>query len=175
MIIDIHGHITPPELFKRLPMPPSLADIDGMLEQKARAGIDLTIVGSPVGVGTMMRLPGMAKMEQTPEQLRGFHDWLSQTVAKHQGRLKAYAYTNPFGGDKMLQDTAKTVKDGGFVGLIVNTSVDGEYLASERAARFSPWRPSSTCPSSSIRRPNPWVARACRTSAWSSKWGGTAT
>ena len=51
MIIDVHGHVTHPELFKRFPMPPALADIEGMLEQKAAHGVELTIVGSPVGSG----------------------------------------------------------------------------------------------------------------------------
>ncbi len=135
-IIDIHGHITPPELFKRLPMPPSLADIDGMIEQKARAGIGLTIVGSPVGVGTMARVPGMANSRQTPDELRRFHDWLAETVAKHPDRLRAYAYADAFGDDAALQETARTAREGGFVGLIVNTSVQGEYLDSERADGF---------------------------------------
>ena len=136
MIIDIHGHITSPTLFKRFPMPPSLADIDGMIEQKLKQGIDLTIVGSPVGEGTMMKVPGLDNYAQTPDQLASFHDWLGDTVAKHPGRLKAYAYTNPFGGDALLQRTAATVRDGGFVGLIVNTSVKGQYLDSEGADSF---------------------------------------
>ena len=59
MIIDIHGHITSPKLFERFPLPPSLADIDGMIGQKLAAGIELTIVGSPVGEGTMMKVPGL--------------------------------------------------------------------------------------------------------------------
>lgn len=136
MIIDIHGHITSPALFRRFPMPPSLADIDGMIEQKARAGIDLTIVGSPVGEGTMMRVPGLDNYAQSPEQLHAFHDWLAEAIVRRPGRLKAYAYTNPFGDDRLLHQTAKTVRDGGFVGLIVNTSVKGEYLDSERAEPF---------------------------------------
>ena len=102
MIVDIHGHITSPKVFAKFPMPPSLADIDGMIAEKSRVGIDLTIVGSPVGEGTMMKVPGLDNYEQTPEQLRGYHDWLAETVAKHAPHLKAYAYTNPFGGDAML-------------------------------------------------------------------------
>ena len=57
MIIDVHGHVTHPELFKRFPMPPALLDIEGMLERKAALGIELTIVGSPVGYGTMTPVP----------------------------------------------------------------------------------------------------------------------
>src|SRR5438034_7257582 len=128
MIIDVHGHITPPELLKKYPMPPALGDIEGMIEQKARVGIDLTIVGSPVGFGTMSRVPGLDNYAQPLDQLKSFHEWLAETVVKHRPRLAAYAYTNPFGGDEMLAQTAAAVRELGFVGLIVNTSVRGEYL-----------------------------------------------
>jgi aminocarboxymuconate-semialdehyde decarboxylase len=136
MIIDIHGHITSPEMLKRYPIPPSLVDIEGMLEKKAEAGIDLTIVGTPVGAGSMIPLPGHDNYAQTSDQLKSYNEWIAQTVAAHPGRLKAYAYTNPFGGEQMLSDAAATARDGGFVGLIVNTSVRGEYLDSERADDF---------------------------------------
>ncbi|MCA1655875.1 MAG: amidohydrolase, partial [Pseudonocardiaceae bacterium] len=58
MITDVHGHVTPPELLKRFPMPPSLGDIDGMVARKAALGIITTVVGSPVGYGTMLPVPG---------------------------------------------------------------------------------------------------------------------
>ncbi len=135
MIIDIHGHITHPELFKRYPMPPALADIEGMLDRKSQAGIGLTIVGSPVGFGTMSKR-GHDNYAQSADELKSFHEWLAETVRKHAPRLAAYAYTNPFGDDRLLDQTAQTVKDGGFVGLIVNTSVGGEYLDSPRADPF---------------------------------------
>jgi aminocarboxymuconate-semialdehyde decarboxylase len=136
VIVDVHGHVTHPELFERFPMPPALADIEGMLEQKAAHGIDLTIVGSPVGFGTMVPVPGLDNYAQPLDQLRSFHDWLAQTVEEHGGRLAAYAYTNPFGGSELLEQTAATVREGGFVGLIVNTSVQGRYLDSEEADEF---------------------------------------
>jgi predicted TIM-barrel fold metal-dependent hydrolase len=136
MIIDVHGHITHPDLFKKFPMPRTLLDIEGMLERKAELGIELTIVGSPVGFGTMSRVPGLDNYAQPLDQLKSFHEWLAETVVKHRPRLAAYAYTNPFGGDELLQQTAQTVREGGFVGLIVNTSVKGEYLDSERADDF---------------------------------------
>ncbi len=135
MIIDVHGHITHPELFKRYPMPPALADIEGMLDRKSAAGIGVTIVGSPVGFGTMSKR-GHDNYAQSIDELRSFHEWLAETVRKHSPRLAAYAYTNPFGGDELLAQTAQTVRDGGFVGLIVNTSVNGEYLDSPRADAF---------------------------------------
>lgn len=136
MIIDVHGHVTHPDLFKRFPMPPALADIEGMLEQKAEHGIELTIVGSPVGFGTMMPVPGLDNYAQPLDRLKSFHGWLADTVEAHAGRLAAYAYTNPFGGRELLDQTAETVREGGFVGLIVNSSVQGRYLDSEEADDF---------------------------------------
>ena len=136
MIVDVHGHVTHPELFKRFPMPPALADIEGMLEQKSEHGIELTIVGSPVGFGTMMPVPGLDNYAQPLDQLKSFHDWLAATVAEHAGRLAAYAYTNPFGDAELLEETARTVEEDGFVGLIVNSSVRGTYLDSEGADDF---------------------------------------
>src|SRR5271168_3291867 len=135
MTIDVHGHITHPELFKRYPMPPALADIEGMLDRKSAAGIELTIVGSPVGFGTMTKR-GHDNYAQSLDELASFHEWLADTVREHAPRLAAYAYTNPFGDEKLLEQTVQTVKDGGFVGLIVNTSVNGEYLDSPRADEF---------------------------------------
>jgi aminocarboxymuconate-semialdehyde decarboxylase len=136
VIVDVHGHITHPELFKRYPMPQALLDIDGMLDRKSDVGIDLTVVGSPVGFGTMTPVPDFDAFTQPLDELEMFHEWLAETVRKHAPRLAAYAFTNPFGGDEMLARTARTVVDGGFVGLIVNTSIHGEYLDSERADDF---------------------------------------
>lgn len=135
MIIDVHGHITHPELFKRYPMPPALADIEGMLDRKSEAGIGTTIVGSPVGFGTMSKR-GHDNYAQGLDELASFHEWLAETVREYSPRLAAYAYTNPFGDEKLLEQTAQTVRGGGFVGLIVNTSVNGEYLDSPRADAF---------------------------------------
>jgi aminocarboxymuconate-semialdehyde decarboxylase len=135
VIIDVHGHITHPELFKRYPMPPALADIEGMLDRKSAAGIGMTVVGSPVGFGTMSKR-GHDNYAQGLDELRSFHEWLAETVREHAPRLAAYAYTNPCGGDELLEQTAQMVSDGGFIGMIVNTSVNGEYLDSERADPF---------------------------------------
>ena len=136
MVVDVHGHVTHPDLFKMLPMPASLADIDGMIASKAEAGIDMTIVGSPVGFGTMVPIPGQDNYAQPLDRLKSFHEWLAETVAAHGDSLRAYAYLNPFGGDEELEQTATTAREDAFVGLIVNTSVKGEYLHSERAGPF---------------------------------------
>jgi aminocarboxymuconate-semialdehyde decarboxylase len=134
--IDVHGHITSPELLSRLPMPPSLGDIDGMIAQKEAAGIAMTIVGSPVGAGTMVPVAGLDNYEQPLDKLEAFHDFVAETVQKHPDSLRAYAYTNPYGGDRLLERTAARLAGDEFVGLIVNSSVRGRYLDEAAADDF---------------------------------------
>ena len=136
MIVDVHAHVAYPELGKRYPIPPNLLDIDGMIERKAAAGIDVTIVGSPTGAETFMAVPGVDPFAQPMEDLARHHEWLAQLVADHGGRLAAYAFVNPFGGSRMLDQVAADVRNGGFVGLIVNTSVEGRYLSDPAADDF---------------------------------------
>jgi aminocarboxymuconate-semialdehyde decarboxylase len=138
VIIDIHGHIAPPPGagFKKYPSPPSLWDVDGMVETKLAAGIDLTIVGSPVGAGAMMPIPGVDNYAQPLDLIQAYHDWVAEQIERHPKHLKAYVYSNPFGGDAMLAQAAETLKTEGYVGLIVNTSVNDEYLSSEQAGDF---------------------------------------
>jgi predicted TIM-barrel fold metal-dependent hydrolase len=134
--VDIHGHVTSPELFKRFPMPPSLADIDGMIEAKAALGITMTVVGSPVGAGTMVPVPGLDNYQQPGDALEAFHEWLAETVRAHPRHLRAYAYVNPYGGDDQLDQAAKWLSQGEFIGLIVNSSVKGAFLGEPRADSF---------------------------------------
>ncbi|MFG2956753.1 amidohydrolase family protein [Streptomyces sp. NPDC048291] len=136
MIIDIHGHLSPPEAAKRFPMPPSLTDVDGMLAARAEAGIDLTIIGSPVGAGAMARVPGVDNYAQPRDRLRGFHAWMSGLIARFPDQLRGYVYANPFGDDDHLDGVRETLKDPAFVGLITTSSVHGELLGSPRADSF---------------------------------------
>jgi predicted TIM-barrel fold metal-dependent hydrolase len=137
VIVDVHGHISPPEALKRFPMPPSLGDVEGMIERKLEAGIGLTIVGSPVGAGAMVPIPGFDNYAQPADRLAALHDWLAATCARHPEHLRAYVYVNPFGDEAELAAARETLAgDDAFVGLIANTSVRGEYLDSENAAPF---------------------------------------
>jgi aminocarboxymuconate-semialdehyde decarboxylase len=136
MIIDIHGHLSPPEAAKRFPMPPALTDVDGMLAARAAAGIDLTIIGSPVGAGAMARVPGVDNYAQPRDRLRGFHAWMSGLIGRFPDQLRGYVYANPFGDDDHLEGVRETLADPAFVGLITTSSVHGELLGSPRADSF---------------------------------------
>ncbi|MFF5858876.1 amidohydrolase family protein [Streptomyces sp. NPDC012751] len=136
MIIDIHGHLSPPEAAERFPMPPSLTDVDGMLAARAEAGIDLTIIGSPVGAGAMARVPGVDNYAQPRDRLRSFHAWMSGLIRRFPDQLRGYVYANPFGDDDHLEGVRETLADPAFVGLITTSSVHGELLGSPRADPF---------------------------------------
>ncbi|MET9777621.1 amidohydrolase family protein [Streptomyces sp. NPDC006367] len=136
MIIDIHGHLSPPQAAGRFPMPPSLTDVDGMLAARAEAGIDLTIIGSPVGAGAMARVPGVDNYKQPRDRLRGFHAWMSGLISQFPDQLRGYVYANPFGDDDHLEGVRETLEDPAFVGLITTSSVHGELLGSPRADSF---------------------------------------
>ncbi|WP_261800720.1 amidohydrolase family protein [Streptomyces sp. PBH53] len=117
-------------------MPPSLTDVDGMLAARAEAGIDLTIIGSPVGAGAMARVPGVDNYAQPRDRLRGFHAWMSGLIRRFPDQLRGYVYANPFGDDDHLEGVRETLADPAFVGLITTSSVHGELLGSPRADSF---------------------------------------
>ncbi|MEV6972764.1 amidohydrolase family protein [Kitasatospora sp. NPDC093806] len=136
MTIDVHGHITSPELFRRFPMPPSLADVDGMVELKAAAGITTSLVGSPVGAGTMVRTPGLDNYRQPADALERFHDWLGEQVRARPAALRGYVYANPLGSDAELAAADERLAQPEFVGLMVNSSVAGRFLDVPQADSF---------------------------------------
>ncbi|WP_257463378.1 amidohydrolase family protein [Archangium lipolyticum] len=136
MIIDIHSHLAHPELARHAPVPPSLLDVDRLIEVKAEAGIDLTFIGSPSGPGTLVPASRGGNFTQPLDKLRAFHDWLGATVAAHRTRLRAYVYCDPFADDAMLAATEEYLRREEFVGIMTNPSAHGEYLDSPRADAF---------------------------------------
>ncbi|KWX04660.1 hypothetical protein TH66_05430 [Carbonactinospora thermoautotrophica] len=135
-VVDVHAHLVHPDTVRRFPVPPVLGDVAGLVEAKAAAGIDLTIVGSPNGAGTMVPVPGGGNYHQPLDRLCAFHDWLGQVVADHRDRLRAYVYCDPFGDARMLEAAAQYLATEEFVGIITNPTLRGEYLDSPRADDF---------------------------------------
>jgi aminocarboxymuconate-semialdehyde decarboxylase len=136
VIIDVHAHLSPPSSARRYPMPPSLTDVDGMLAARAAAGIDLTVIGSPVGAGAMMRVPGVDNYTQSRDQLRAFHDWMAGLIGRFPDQLRGYVYANPLGDADHLDGVRETLANPAFVGLVINSSVRGRYLDGEAAGPF---------------------------------------
>ncbi len=131
MYIDVHGHLAP--LGEQGGGPPSLRDPEAMIELKRSAGIGLTIIGSPAGGAAM--LPGPARALQA-DSVRAHNERMGELVEKFPESLRAYAYLDPFGDERMLSQAFELVRDWQFVGLIVNSSVRDTYLGSPHAETF---------------------------------------
>ncbi|MEV4113916.1 amidohydrolase family protein [Nonomuraea sp. NPDC049695] len=134
MFVDVHGHLAPPNEGRG--GPPGLHDPEGMIEGKLARAIDKTIIGSPVGAGSMLPGTGAGNYQQSADQVRAHNEALGELVRAYPEHLRAYAYLDPFGGDKHLRQAAELLAEPEFVGLIVNTSVEGRYLSSPRADDF---------------------------------------
>jgi aminocarboxymuconate-semialdehyde decarboxylase len=107
-----------------------------MLAAREKAGIEMTFIGSPVGAGAMMRVPGVDNYAQPVDRLKAFHAWMSGLIRTYPDRLRGYVYANPFGDDEHLQGVVETLADPAFVGVITNSSVHGELLCSPKADGF---------------------------------------
>ena len=136
MIIDVHAHLSPPSSAQRYPMPASLTDVDAMLAARAEAGIDLTVIGSPVGAGAMMRVPGVDNYAQSRDRLRAFHDWMAGLIGRFPDQLRGYVYANPLGDENHLDGVRETLDNPAFAGFVINSSVRGRFLDDPAADAF---------------------------------------
>jgi len=136
VIIDVHAHLSPPSSAQRYPMPASLTDVDAMLAARAEAGIDLTVIGSPVGAGAMMRVPGVDNYAQPRDRLRAFHDWMAGLIGRFPDQLRGYVYANPLGDENHLDGVRETLDNPAFAGFVINSSVRGRFLDDPAADAF---------------------------------------
>ncbi|HYS40549.1 MAG TPA: amidohydrolase family protein [Pseudonocardiaceae bacterium] len=134
MYIDVHGHLAP--FGETGGGPPSLRDPEAAIARKRELGVVMTIIGSPVGAGSMLPGTGVDNYTQSADQVRGHNELMGDLVDRFPDSLRAYAYVDPFGGDAMLAQAVDLLADQRFVGLITSSSVNGEFLGSPRAAGF---------------------------------------
>jgi aminocarboxymuconate-semialdehyde decarboxylase len=121
---------------RRYPMPRTLGQVEEMISGKLARGVRLTIIGSPVGAGAMVPLPGVDNYAQSEDDLARHQEWQADLVDRHPQHLRAYVYVNPFGDARHLARVAEAVRQPQFVGLIANTSVAGRYLDAPEGADF---------------------------------------
>jgi predicted TIM-barrel fold metal-dependent hydrolase len=125
--VDSHAHLNPPRWATLDPWirPP---DLDTLFAQQDAAGVDLTVFGQ-----TWFYVPTDRPLL---DLVREVNDFSVELTARHPGRLLGLAATNPFGGDPFLAELERAIRQDGLRGVMVNTSVAGEYLDSPRADDF---------------------------------------
>lgn len=133
MIIDFHSHLYPPELkpawLSKDSMGATIFSVDGLLKAQEKNGIDVNVISNPLvplGGADIASLEGM----------RRYNDFVAELGSKHRPRIVGLAVTNPWGGDDFLKEVERAVEKGGLKGVGINSSLDGEYLDSERVHSF---------------------------------------
>ncbi len=148
-VIDFHVHYSPPELMgldgqqvavKYEDGAPTfiyhtrLGDLSLLIEALDRGGIDLAVVSSgPAMMGTL-------------DDCKLVNDRLSEAEKKYPGRIAGLAHIPPLGGPEALRELERAVKDLGFKGVAIESSVNGVTLDStdlwpfyEKVQELSVW------------------------------------
>ena len=126
-VIDCHCHLGPAEW--QVPTAPScMFDVEGLVEEQNRGGVDASVFGN-----NWIRVPeGMSAIDA----VRRYNEFAAEVTARFPGRLYGLASTVPYGGDEFLRETERAIKTLGLKGVMINSSVAGEYLDSPRAVPF---------------------------------------
>ena len=127
MIIDCHAHVMPQSWFDPK-SPKSIFDLDALFREQDEAGVDITVFGN-----NWIRSPDGADSLRVVQE---FNEHAAELTAKYPKRLLGLACSVPFDSGKILKETEKAIRDYKLRGIMINTSVDGEYLDSPRATPF---------------------------------------
>ena len=124
MIIDCHAHIMPQSWFHPK-SPKSIFDLDALFKDQDASGVDITVFGN-----NWIRSPEGADPLKVVQQ---FNEHAAELTAKHPKRLLGLACSVPFDDDKILKETERAIKQYKLKGIMINSSVNGEYIDSPRS------------------------------------------
>jgi aminocarboxymuconate-semialdehyde decarboxylase len=127
MIIDCHAHLMPQSWFHPK-SPKSIFDLDGLFKEQDTAGVDVTVFGN-----NWIRSPDGADALRV---VKDFNEHAAELTAKHPKRLIGLACSVPFDDDQILKETERAIKEYKLRGIMINSSVNAEYLDSPRASAF---------------------------------------
>ncbi len=127
MIIDCHAHLMPQSWFDAK-SPKTVFDLDALFKEQDQAGVDITVFGN-----NWIRSPDGADPLRVVQE---FNEHAADLTAKYPERLLGLACSVPFDNGKILKETEKAIREYKLKGIMINTSVNGEYLDSPRATPF---------------------------------------
>jgi aminocarboxymuconate-semialdehyde decarboxylase len=127
MIIDCHAHLMPQSWFHPK-SPKTIFDVDGLFKEQDEAGVDITVFGN-----NWIRSPDGANPLRVVQE---FNEHAAELTVKHPKRLLGLACSVPFDSEQILQETERAIRDYKMKGIMINSSVNGEYLDSTRAIPF---------------------------------------
>ncbi|MBI4529474.1 MAG: amidohydrolase [Deltaproteobacteria bacterium] len=127
MVIDCHSHLVPKSWYDSK-SPQAIFNIEGLLEEQEKAGVDITVFGN-----NWIRNP---EGKDSLEIMKEFNVFAAEATAKYPKHLVGLVSSIPFADDRILKETKRAISDYKLKGIMVNSSVNGEYLDSPRATPF---------------------------------------
>jgi aminocarboxymuconate-semialdehyde decarboxylase len=140
MIIDTHSHLVDRAFLKRVGVDPkranlpvNLFDVEALLEEQERSGIDLSIISGP-----RIMEAGVERARLDPvEVARSYNDFVADLTSRHPTAFAGLGIAHPMmGGEGMLREMERAVKELGLRGFLVVPSYGGEFLDSLKALPF---------------------------------------
>ncbi|MFG3684022.1 amidohydrolase family protein [Micromonospora chalcea] len=106
-----------------------VADLDGLLAESGRQGVDLRVLSAPPAMVT-------PHGERTrPDDQRRLNDHLATVAAGNPGRLAGLATIDAFGSDAAAGEVVRTVRELGLPGIVVDCAAADGRLLGDPAAR----------------------------------------
>ena len=127
MIIDCHAHLMPQSWFNPK-SPKSIFDVDGLFKEQEESRVDITVFGN----NWIRSHDGADALRVVKE----FNEHAAELTAKYPTRLLGLACSVPFDNEHILKETERAIKEYKLKGIMINSSVNGEYLDSSRAIPF---------------------------------------
>ncbi|MEV4816002.1 amidohydrolase family protein [Micromonospora tulbaghiae] len=105
-----------------------IADLDDLLAESGRYGVDLRVLSAPPAMVT-------PHGERTrPDDQRRLNDHLATVVGGNPGRLAGLATVDAFGGEAAAGEVTRAVRDLGLPGIVVDcAAADGRLLGAPAA------------------------------------------
>src|SRR5687768_15371251 len=127
MIIDCHAHLMP-QSWSHPKSPKTVFDLDALFREQDEAGVDITVFGN-----NWIRSPDGAEPLRVVQE---FNEHAAELTGNYPKGVVGLACSVPGENGKILKEAEKAIRDYKLKGIMINTSVDGEYLDSPRATPF---------------------------------------
>jgi predicted TIM-barrel fold metal-dependent hydrolase len=140
MIVDAHSHLVDRAFLERLGMDPERAkipkelfDVEALLDEQARSGIDVSIISGP-----RIMEAGVERAKLDPVDVaRSYNDFVADLAARHPKAFAGLGIAHPMmGGERMLREMERAVKELGLRGFMVVPSYGEQYLDAPGALPF---------------------------------------
>lgn len=131
MIIEFHNHVHLPEWAARpywkgkCPMV-----IENVLRVNEEAGVEMVVISN-----ALHELKGKDRAYQL-KTVKDLNRYFAELQDKYPGRIVALAGAVCTGGDEILKETERAIKEDGLKGAMITSSVNGEYPDDDAALPF---------------------------------------